>query len=128
MTDATADAANAAMARYVGAQRPRKSVWRHSPHLDAVPDARPAKMPDPRRYGMAAEMYGSAAEMRHATGRAAPEMRNPSTAKMRHAATAKMRHAATAKMTDAAAADVNAAAAAAPMGELRLSGLRREEK
>jgi hypothetical protein len=116
---AMANAANTAVARDVGAQQPRKSVWGHSPRLDAMPDARPAKMPDPRRYGMAAEMYGSAAEMRHATGHAAPEVRNPSTAKMRHAA---------AEMTHAAAADVNTAASAAPTGELRLPGLRREEK
>jgi hypothetical protein len=74
-------------------------------------DARPAKMPDPRRYSMTAEM-------RHA----AAEVSTPSTAKMRHAATAEMTN---------AAADVNtaaAAAAAAPMGELRLPGGWREEK
>jgi hypothetical protein len=76
-------------------------------------DARPTKMGDPRRYGVATEMHGAAAL----------EVRHPSTAKMTHAAGA---HAA-AKMTHAATAEVNAAATA-PTGELRLPGLRREQQ
>jgi hypothetical protein len=112
-----ANAANAAVARYVGAQWSRKSVWRLSPGRDAVrpirmADARCAKMPDRRRYGMAAERHDCAAGMRHATGDAASEVRSSATAKMRHAA----------------AADVNAAACGAPMGDLRLPGLWHEEK
>jgi hypothetical protein len=56
--------------------------------------------------------------------RAAREVRNPSPAKTTQAA-ADVNTAATAKMTHAAA-DVNTAAA--PMNELRLPGLWREEK